>query len=402
MRLSIILFTLIYSFDAMSVGLQDFEKYKNNNALLESDISRLEEITKKEKGKIYKDTLDQYKYLLAKYEILNSRLSLRQFSEDAGASGWRNIKRIARNLSVMCEEGKVDYSSCKDGIARLTDFVITSNLYSENKESVIAFLNSYRTEVEVASTFDDSFIARFNQNSEIINREKFDIRKSAAIVVNIKPLKSLNTSVVPPFLPEENKIMGETIAPLKNDANLSSSIREFAQKVVASVIRRVNGTSPKDLVLFVGSICLLIISFFVYYLNQEKRKVKHFQGKVFRIAKNNKMKVKIFGRSSLSGLKEAKNIENKFLDSFGQLKLVTDSAQVKFKRKNNILVVETLYFSKIAAQNYSRKEIFAFQKSIESLQKTVESNEGELVFNSKLNHKGEITQTSYVISLPCV
>jgi hypothetical protein len=384
----------------MSVGLQDFEKYKTNNALLESDISRLEEISKNEKDKIYKDTLDQYKYLLAKYEILNSRLSLRQFSEDAGASGWTNIKRIARNLSVMCEDGKVDYSSCKVGIARLTDFVIKSSLNGENKESIISFLNSYRAEVDVMSTFDDSFIARFNQNSEMINKAKFDLRKSAPIVVNIKPLKPLNP-VVPEVTKEEIKTINKTIAPQKIEANQSFSIKEFAQGVVASVVRRVNGIAARDLLLFSVSICLFVFSSFIYYLNQEKRKIKYFQGKVFRIAKNNKMKVKIFGRSSLSGVREAKNIENKFLDSFGQLKLVTDSAHVKFKTKNNVLSVETLYFSKIAAQNFSRKEIFAFQKSIESLQKTVELNEGELVFNSKINHKGEITQTGYVISLPC-
>jgi hypothetical protein len=112
------------------------------------------------------------------------------------------------------------------------------------------------------------------------------------------------------------------------------------------------------------------------------------------------MKVKIFGRSDFSGVKKVSLVEKRLLDSFLLSRLVGDTAHMKFKVKNNILSIETLYFSKRSIQNFLDKESAVFQQSLETLKQTVEFSGGELSFINKFNSKGEITQTSYVISLP--
>lgn len=392
MRLLTMVLIAFYSLSAYGIGLQKFENYKNNNALLESDVQRLKEIVSLDNDKFYKDLLDQYNYLLAKYEILNSRLSLVKFSEDAGTSGWSNVKRISRNLAVVCEKGDVDQTACKDGIERLKTFVIASNIEGSSKESIITFLEEYMLEVQTVGTFNSAFINKFDQNSELVNIKKFNQKNGPPIIINIKPLEQ---QVAKALKNSSNDLQN---APLQRAVVVNTPVKD----IIKTNLERLNSVSPKDITLFVGSLCFFLLSALTVHLSRRKRQIKSFQGKVFKIANNNKVKVKIFGRTDLSGIKKPSFIEKRILDSFSLAKSVSNTAHIKFRIKNNILSIETLFFSKRSVQNFFDKESFAFQKSLESLKNNAEESGGELIFNNKFNHKGEITQTSYTVSLPRV
>lgn len=402
MQILIILFVAFYNVDvSASIGLQEFDKYKSNNALLESDIQRLQEVVSKDNNKLYTETLNQYKYLLSKYEILNSRLSLINFSVDAGSSGWTNIKRISRNLSTLCEEGQVDLRACLEGIERLRTFVIHSSLEGSDKESVISFLNDYTAEAKIVATFNEAFITKFNQGSSAVNDRKFLLKKSSAIVISVKPVadqvKTVQSSLETTTLPQIKQ--SPPILDIGSE-EISKKTKNSFRESFSIVEGIINSITAKDLMISIASLSFFLILFIIIHFMSRKRQIKSFQYKIFKIAKNNEMKVKIFGRSDFSGIKDVSLLERKLLDSFLHSKLVAKTAHLKFKVKNNILQVEALYFSKRSVQNFLDKESLVFQQSLESLKQTVELNGGELSYTNKFNYRGEIIQTSYIISLP--
>lgn len=358
----IILFSLATS-NIFAVDFKNFDEYKKNDALLTSDIERLESLNGQNHDQLYADTINQYRLLLLNYERINSPLSLEAFVTDATENGWIATATKSQNLVSVCEGHEIDRSKCLDELNQLKLFVSGSKLRIENKDSINSFIDNYIADSTQLAVFDEKFISSFNENSKLINLRIAPVKTAPAMTVKITPVKK-----VAPLL---RRVVGITVE------------KSYWEYLYAS-----------------GSL-LFFISALIFYKRKKKLKsLKAFYGRIFHIARKNKMEIKFFGYMDFSGLSVIRKIEKPFLESIQYSKSLAPLAHVKFKTQKNVLKVETLFFSNRSILGFMEKEAEVLREKLENLQQAVSACGGELIYSNNFNTNGEIVNSNLTINLP--
>ena len=362
MRCSLIVFSLLFSLNLFGVEFRSFDDYKNNNALLESDVERLESM-KREKhdqlnDQIFIDTIYQYRLLLKNYESINNRLNLQSFVSDANENGWKITASKALDLVAVCEGSTGNIEQCIQELNKLKVFVEDSNLALANKESINGFIDNYITESKHLSVFDDEFISSFNQNSSLINQQLKTNEPISKMTVRITPVKK--TPVIE-----------------------SVKRNYFWQYIIFS------------------SVLFCLLGFvFIYKKSKMSKALKCFYRNVFQVANKNKIKIRLFGQLDSSGLALVGNIEKAYLETIPFLNTFASEARVKFKTSDYDVKVETEFLCNLSLISFMEKEALVLKEKLENLQREVSECGGEFIYCNQFNLKGEVAKTSYIISLP--
>lgn len=357
----IFLLLVVLSHNASATAFRSFEEYKVNNALLSSDIERIEKLASENKKSIYAQTLEQYKLLLASYEKINSQLSLKKFAKDAQDIGWKATAKRADALAPICEGAEMGRTKCLSGLEEFVAFIKGSNLNSENKETIIAFLNDYSRGMSEIAAIDESFIVKFNESSRLLNEDVARSKAASAIVVKLS-------------------------APPKVGASFKSR----------STWTLIDGRA------YTGLAAALVLTGLLGFgrIRKKKSTVQKLYARLFHIGFKNKTKVRVFGAIDHKALPKLKIIEDHLVESLQLAKTFAPETHVKFRTHRNVLKLETVFLSDISLLSYSQKEGELLKEKLSLLCQCVNECGGEMFFTNLFNNGGEITQTSINIHLP--
>jgi hypothetical protein len=356
---------LFSSFKLFAIDFKNYEDYKKNNALLASDLERLESMDRVKPNSLYAETITQYKTLLVNYDRVNSPLSLESFALDASENGWRATAAKAKSLVTVCEGSDIFRSKCIYNLKQLKLFVSGSNLNLESKESITSFINNYISESTLLSVFDEKFIGSFNQNSKLVNEAVAAARAVPAMTIKITPVTKIAT-VVPVAVPDIVK-------------------------------------SNNEYYYFSGALLFFIMALAFYNKNKKVKRVQRFYGQIFQVAYTAKLKLKLFGFIEPKSFSVVKKIEATYLDTieaFQSFQSLAPEIHVKFKTQNEMVKIETFLFSHHSILGFVEKEAEVLGRKLELLQQAVSACGGELIYSNHLNIKGEITNSNIVINLP--
>ena len=364
MKVLLVLFLALSSFSLLAVDFRSFEDYKKNNALLSSDIERLETLESAAHNEIYVEAIKQYKMLFLSYEKINSPLTLTTFVKDATDNGWKLTAAKAKNLVSVCETKGSDHLQCLAELKQLKSFVSESNLGSESKESINLFVDNYMAESTQLSVFDETFISGFNELTSSINKLVTPVITQPAMTIKITPTK------------------------------MRAPVMAFTKKVIAK-------KSNQDYFYFAGA-----FGFFVFALSFYKRKkklnsLKSFYGRIFKTARGHNFKIKLFGYVNMSGLTLIAPIEKSYLETIKTFQTYAQEAQVKFKTSKKMVKIDTSFTKNRSLQEFAALEAgTSLKEKLESLQQAVNACGGEFLYSSQFNTKGEITNSNLSITLP--
>ncbi len=359
MRLIICFF--IFSFSAYADGLESFEKYKENFPLLLNDISRMEEVVKKNNAPLYQEMLTSMVLIKNQYDHLSNPLNLKSFHDDSAEKGWRNIERMSGALISTCESrDSKNNILCQNGLEEIKTLTQNSKLSDDNKEAVIVFIDDYLLQLNAMKNLNEDFISHFNQNAESINKKiKESANKIPKIVVKVKPVSGLVIS-----------------AP-------SISFEKINYYILA-------------LFVFVFS----YIFFFVLNISRN-RIINKFYTSLFTVGKKNNLYLKVYGKLLAGDSKLVNKFQMSLLNTVNLSRGISNKAHIKFKTQADNLIVEVNFFSVRAIQTVTSipKEKL-LKESLVTLQEVVESLGGEFVFTNRFDSMGELVQSSLLLQLP--
>lgn len=355
-------FIFLISLDLFAVEFVKFEAYKNNNALLASDIERLVDFKKEKKNLVISNVLEQLKMLESNYSKINSPLSLTTFSKDAFDSGWRYTSLKAKELMSICEEGARNPKKCFSDIILFKDFINNSKLNKENKKMIISFLDSYMVEREYLNTLDNKYIDNFNLNIDKLNQFLMAVKSKPPITIKLSHPTALKSS----------------------EHNVDVKTGSFYYKILLYIFAAV----------FSGA---LLVSFLKE--KNKKKSVKKFYARLFQLGYKSKSRVRIFGLLNQQTMKIVQKIEDSFIDSLKVTKKYASEVHIKVKNENDRIKIETIFHTGSSLYSLIENEEFLKIK-MEVLKSSIQEIKGEMHFSSNFNTSGEITTSTLIIQLP--
>ena len=351
------IFVLI-PFRAFSIDFQSYETYKSNDALLSSDIERLENKLSKNNDKILVNTLAQFKLLQENYKLLNSRLTLKTFIKDANENGWKETVLKTQLLLSVCEGSEIDLHKCLTGLKKLKYFISNSKLNVSNKESINSFYDNYIAEATKLASFDDAFILKFNENVIQLNA-KF-------LVKNILP------AIVVKISPSKHKLTPPTYK------------KRINYKAISLII--------------VGAV-LFSLMILAASKQSNKRKTKSYYSEYFRVARENHIKLKLFGSVENDKINIAKKIQGPLLGIVSSSRFISKETHLYFKSKKSSLHIDAIFHSSSAIKSSLTESEASLKHQLDLLQITIADLGGEINYSNVFNTFGVITHSKILISL---
>ena len=374
--LNILLF--FFSLNIFASDFRTFDDYKNNNALLSSDIERLEAMVSTHQELIYSEMLKQLKLILVNYERMNPRLSLNALMKDMSENGMQVTSKKIKDLIPFCEGEKMNKEQCVVKLNELIFFISQSNLAPDEKVSINSFIDSYLVELKHLAVFDQAFISSFNANISKLNQLETK-NKVYPIVVKVIPLKGA--------LPQK-RVAQPKQANLPAKIFLNNTLRDWFELLK-------NDWKAIGLFVFV---LLTFFSFRIFYKRKTKKdSVELVYARLFNIAQKNKIQIRLFGHIHFEEVGPFGKIEKPLLESLYHLKSAIPEIHIKFKRRKKEFKIEALFLSNRSIS--SLKENVLIEK-IDYLQNAVSVSGGQLNFTNYFNTKGEIINSNLNIVLP--
>jgi hypothetical protein len=365
MKAILFLIALLFSLNVFAIDFRTFDVYKTNNALLASDIGRLETLASEKhpaaNDQLYKDTLVQFKLLQDSYAQLNSPLLLKPFINDAIENGWNETATRTQALMGLCEGNGLDLYQCLSEINKLKIIIVNSKLKKDNKDSINAFFDNYMAEVSRLSVFDDKFVLSFNENARHISAIISAVKNVPAIVVKVTPVKKLAPAL-------KTEIMSSVYTP--------------------------------DIVILSVLLFSLVLAVSMFRRNNKSSSLKRFYAGIFKIGRQSKVKIKLFGNIDSSKLLSLKKIEKPLLESIQHSNVFTKEAHLKFESSGKIIKIETTFISSYSLSSFVENENDQLKQKINSLQAAVNDCQGELVYCNSFNTYGQIVSSKVLIELP--
>lgn len=362
MRL-IILLSLI-SMSAFAEGFGSYQNYRENFNLLVSDISKLEARIQKNNSPVLTEMLKDMSFLKSQYDHLANPLKLEAFHQDAVDNKWFNLEKMSKELIPVCDSNSNKLAQCKSGLEQMKTFALNSKLSQDNKDSLVAFIDDYLSQMNAFAIVNQDFIDKFNKNVNAVN---LNLKEDSA--------KLVKQAIVPVLIPSDTFVVTEA-APRHNNS---------------------------EIIFFTFAVGILLVAGFFYNASKKNKLIKGFYSKIFTLAKKNNLHLKVFGNLSKNQSKLIELIQMPFLNAVYLSRGVSSRAQIKFRNKTHNVSIEVNYATSRSIQNVMMlpKEK-GLKESLETLQATVEAAGGEFVFSNRFNSIGELVQSSVILHLPKV